>query len=190
MALLIGISLGDVSGIGPEVTLKALALELPADDARYFLIGDEQHVRALNKQLGLNLDLASVPLDTRHLSLTSSSRRVFVANPGSAGVSPASSFSSPAAGETSALPGSPVAARAAVAWLKEGAQRSLRHELDGLVTAPANKESIVRSVQPFIAQTEFLSHLAGAQRTAMMLLGHDERDRSLRAAPATTHLPL
>ena len=38
----IGISLGDITGIGPEVTLKALASELPADEARYLLIGDTE----------------------------------------------------------------------------------------------------------------------------------------------------
>ena len=36
----IGISLGDITGIGPEVTLKALAVEAKADDTRYLLIGD------------------------------------------------------------------------------------------------------------------------------------------------------
>lgn len=36
----IAISLGDVTGIGPEVTLKALASELSTDDAKYLLIGD------------------------------------------------------------------------------------------------------------------------------------------------------
>jgi 4-hydroxy-L-threonine phosphate dehydrogenase PdxA len=35
----IAISLGDVTGIGPEVTLKALAAEAQSDDARYLLIG-------------------------------------------------------------------------------------------------------------------------------------------------------
>ena len=36
----IGITLGDVTGIGPEVTLKALAKEAPSDDAHYLIIGD------------------------------------------------------------------------------------------------------------------------------------------------------
>ena len=53
----IGIALGDVTGIGPEVTLKALALELAADETRYLLIGDEAQLRDLNQKLGLRLDL-------------------------------------------------------------------------------------------------------------------------------------
>ena len=36
----IAISLGDITGIGPEVALKALAQESSKDDFRYLLIGD------------------------------------------------------------------------------------------------------------------------------------------------------
>jgi 4-hydroxythreonine-4-phosphate dehydrogenase len=86
--------------------------------------------------------------------------------------------------------GSAAAARAAVAWLCEGAERCLRRELDALVTAPVNKESIVRAGHPFTGQTGFLSELAGAQRTAMMLLGTDERGRWLRVALATVHISI
>jgi 4-hydroxythreonine-4-phosphate dehydrogenase len=86
--------------------------------------------------------------------------------------------------------GAPEAAQAAVRWLRDGAERCLRGELDALVTAPVNKEAIVRSGQPFVGQTEFLSDLAGAKRTAMMLLGQDDRGRWLRVALVTTHFPL
>jgi 4-hydroxythreonine-4-phosphate dehydrogenase len=41
-----------------------------------------------------------------------------------------------------------------------------------------------------VGQTELLSEMAGTNRTAMMLLGHDDRGRWLRVALATTHLPL
>ena len=88
------------------------------------------------------------------------------------------------------VPGSPAAARAALAWLKEGGERCLRQELDALVTAPVNKESVLHTGQPFIGQTEFLSQLAGTERTAMMLLGQDDRGRWLRVVLATTHVPL
>ena len=83
-----------------------------------------------------------------------------------------------------------MAARAAIAWLRDGAERCLRHELDALVTAPVNKASIVRAGHEFVGQTEFLSNLAGAKRTAMMLLGHDEKNRWLRVALATIHISI
>ena len=53
----IGIPLGDVTGVGPEVTLKAIAAEAAADDTRYLLLGDPDCARRLNAALGLNLPL-------------------------------------------------------------------------------------------------------------------------------------
>ncbi len=167
----IGISLGDVTGVGPEVTLKALALEADADDFRYLLIGEPDHLRRWNERLGLRLPL-------QPFSGAGKGDRFLIHNP----------FADPLPEDL--VEGSPLAARAAVAWLRDGAERCLRQELDALVTAPVNKEAIIHSGQPFIGQTEFLSELAGSQRTAMMLLGHDDRDRWLRVVLVTTHLPL
>jgi 4-hydroxythreonine-4-phosphate dehydrogenase len=167
----IAISLGDVTGIGPEVTLKALAAEAQQDDTRYLLIGDSDYTAALYEQLGLQLPL-------QPFSEFSAEGRFFLHKP----------LRQPLPQVLE--PGSPAAARAAVAWLTDGAQRCLSHETDALVTAPLNKAAIVRSGQPFIGQTEFLSQLAGTDRTIMMLLGHDDRGRWLRVALATTHVPL
>lgn len=168
---MIGISSGDTTGIGPEVTLKALAVEAPRDDARYLLIGNAQHLRKCNEKFGLKLPL-------QDYTTLEAPGRFFIFNP-----------------LNEALPdnlaaGSPAAARAAVAWLKAGAERCLRLELDALVTAPVNKAAIIRAGHSFVGQTEFLSELAGTNRTVMMLLGQDDRDRWLRVALATTHLPL
>lgn len=167
----IGITLGDVTGIGPEVTLKALAVEAQSDDVRYLIIGDAGYARRINLQFGLNLPL-------QDYGAKSDSGRIFLHNP----------LAEPLAPEL--IEGSPAAARAAVAWLKDAAERCLRHELNAMVTAPVSKENIIRAGHAFVGQTEFLSQLAGTERTIMMLLGHDERDRWLRVALATTHIPL
>ena len=163
--------MGDVTGVGPEVTLKALAVELRGGDTHYLLIGDEDHVRRLDRQLALNL-----PLERQ--GGPGEGGRILIHQP----------LSEPLPPEL--VEGSPTAAHAAVAWLKEGAERCLRQELDALVTAPVNKQAIIQAGLAFIGQTEFLSELSRAQRTAMMLLGHDDRGRWLRVALATTHLPL
>ncbi len=168
---MIGISLGDITGIGPEVTLKALVAEGPRDDARYLLIGDSRHVRQLNEKFGLKLPL-------QDFSAPDAPGRFFLFNPLTEALS------------DNLVEGSPAAARAAVAWLKAGAERCLRQELAALVTAPVSKAAIIRAGQAFIGQTEFLSELAGTNRTVMMLLGQDDRGRWLRVALATTHLPL
>ena len=170
----IAIALGDAGGIGPEVALKAVASELAADDSRYLLIGDEALVRLLNEQLGLRLDIHST-------TEAKPSDRITVSNPLPATV-PHSAFR---------VPHSPEAARAAIAWLKHGAELCLRGKAAALVTAPVNKESIINSGEhDFVGQTELLSALAQTDRTAMMLLGCDDRQRWLRVALATIHVPI
>jgi len=171
MSLRIGIALGDVTGIGPEITLKALASEGSRTHARYLLVGNAARLQRLEAQLGIELPL-------QPFAGWETPGRFLVLDP----------FDAPLP-ET--LPhGDPIAARAAVAWLETGARLCLRQELDALVTAPVSKASIVRAGIPFVGQTEFLSNLAGTSRTAMMLLGPDERQRWLRVALVTTHLPL
>ena len=167
----IGITLGDVTGIGPEVTLKALAAEAAADATRYLLIGDPGYARRLNAQLGLNLPLQTFQdwNEPGRFFLQSSQAEPLPEN---------------------LVAGSPAAAQAAVASLQIGGQHCVRRELAALVTAPVNKASIVRAGHAFVGQTEFLSQLAGAERTAMMLLGQDPAGRWLRVALVTVHTPL
>lgn len=172
----IGISLGDVTGVGPEVALKAAAAEAGSDDTKYLFIGDEQILTRLNGKFSLNLSLEK-------FTGYEANGRFFVAQ-----------------SLTTALPeelpqGAEIAANASMGWLFDGAARARRGELDALVTAPVNKESIIRAGhefkgRKFVGQTEFLSDLAGAKRTAMMLLGTDEHGCWLRVALATVHIAL
>ena len=53
----IGISLGDATGVGPEVALKAVAAEARRDKTKYLFIGDENLLRRLNQKLSINLPL-------------------------------------------------------------------------------------------------------------------------------------
>src|SRR4029077_21041158 len=117
-------------------------------------------------RLGLRL-----PLETLHN--TGAQGRGFVRNP----------FPEPLPADLS--PGAGIAARAAISWLADAAQSCLQHQADALVTAPVNKEAILRSGQTFVAKTEFLSALAGTDQTIMMLLGADDQGRWLRVALAT-----
>ncbi|TAK95092.1 MAG: 4-hydroxythreonine-4-phosphate dehydrogenase PdxA [Verrucomicrobia bacterium] len=167
----IGIALGDVTGIGPEVTLKALAAEAARDEQRYLLVGDESLLRRWNEKLRTGL-----PLQT--FESKDSGARFQICNPFGA------------SWPDDLKPGAAPAANAAIEWLKHAGELCLRGELAAMVTAPVNKEAIVRAGHRFTGQTEFLSALAGANRTVMMLLGHDEQGRWLRVALATVHIAL
>lgn len=167
----IGITLGDVTGVGPEVVLKALAAEASADDCRYLLIGDAGYARRINALPGFSLPLTE-------FTDWSAPGRFLLRN----------SLPDPLAGDLVA--GAPSAAHSAVAALRMGAASCLRRELDALVTAPVHKANLIRAGFQFVGQTEFLSECANTKRTAMMLLGQDRQGRWLRVALVTIHVPL
>ncbi|MCX8155254.1 MAG: 4-hydroxythreonine-4-phosphate dehydrogenase PdxA [Verrucomicrobiae bacterium] len=168
---MIGICIGDVTGIGPEVTLKALAELAGQDQERYLLIGDGGWLERLNDRFNIGLPLS--PYDANDAEA-----RFLVLTPG--GTSLPDDLS----------PGSPAAARAALSALREAAERCLRQELSAMVTAPVNKEAIIRCGIPFIGQTEYLAAIAGNCPVIMMLLGADDRGRWLRVALVTTHVAI
>lgn len=166
----IAIALGDPSGIGPEVALKAIAAEWNSDNARYVVVGCARLVRELNDSLALRLPIESP-----------ATQRLSVVEP--AGCPPFSTALQTA--------GSREAARAALAWLRHGATLCLQRDAQALLTAPVNKAAIINAGEDgFVGQTELLSAMAGTDRTAMMLLGHDDRERWLRVALATIHVPI
>ena len=190
----IGITLGDVTGIGPEVALKAVAAEATVDDASYVFIGDARFIHQLNDSLGLKLPLfdparpaeggASVPANRG----SDSTKAREDARPTASRFTILDTSDAPL--PVSLAHGAREAARAAVQWLGQAADLCLQKKLDAVVTAPVNKEAIIRAGIPFIGQTEFFSERAKADRTLMMLLGHDERGRWLRVALATVHIAL
>jgi 4-hydroxythreonine-4-phosphate dehydrogenase len=163
----IGISLGDVTGIGPEVTLKSIsALAQDPAGADFTVFGNARVLEQCADKLRPAPDIAGAfhivdPCPEEH-----------------------------AQGLLNLAAGAAPAARAAVAWIREGAQRCLAGELDALVTAPVNKHAIVRAGIPFTGHTELLSEIAGEPHPVMMLLGPDERQRWLRVALATIHIAL
>jgi 4-hydroxy-L-threonine phosphate dehydrogenase PdxA len=57
LSIRIGISIGDVTGIGPEVSLKALSNLDAGAEAAFLLIGDLEHLLETNRRLGLGLRL-------------------------------------------------------------------------------------------------------------------------------------
>ena len=168
----IGITLGDPTGIGPEVALRGLARAVGEDETtRYVLIGDPGVVREQCGLLGLEADLP------RWIDRATVASRVY-------GFCPTDDLPS------GLPPGHPVAARAAVDWLTAAGGLALAGDLDAVVTGPVSKEAILRAGIPFVGQTEHLAALAGCGRFGMMLLGPDDRERWLRVLLATTHLPL
>jgi len=164
LAVRVAISMGDPSGVGPEVSVGALA-ELRGRLVPY-LFGDGPLLRRLARRarLGLPLVAPGEPLPARGALV---------------GVSalPAGSI----------RPGRPSAAggRAQLAYL-EAAYRCLAEErADALCTAPVSKAQVDRVLPGFVGHTEWLEDRTRAKRSVMMLAGP-----RLRVALVTNHLAL
>ncbi len=162
----IGISLGDINGIGPEVALRA-AFRARTPGCRVILVGSSPHVIELAQRLRLPTPKPWTPGQQPFA-------RVHVWDPDPLLV-------------PRLQPGEIHldASRAAMAWVRAATNACLRGELDALVTAPICKEGLLRAKLPASGHTEFLAKLSGTRRFAMMLMGG-----KLRVALVTRHLPL
>lgn len=166
----IAIACGDPAGIGPEVALKAVAQEAREGAASVVLIGDRALLAKWNERLRLGLDLRSEP-GARLKAIQVIDPRAVPLN-------------------EKPVPYSPAAAMAAIEYLRVAGEGCREGRFSAMVTAPLNKEAVLRAGVPFVGQTEFLSDLCDRTPVTMMLLGHDSQGRWLRVSLVTTHLPL
>lgn len=168
-AVRIGITLGDVNGIGPEIALKAVHQRGWPRDVHFVLIGSPSVVARQARRLHLSTPPVC-PLDLPTSTL------------------PAISIWDPAPRLTPPLkPGRVTAAasRAAEAWIHAAVAACLNRKLHGMVTAPICKEGLQAAGIRAPGHTEMLARLCGTQRFAMMLFGP-----GLRVILATRHVPL
>ncbi|QDU69204.1 4-hydroxythreonine-4-phosphate dehydrogenase PdxA [Engelhardtia mirabilis] len=158
---LIGLTVGDPAGIGPEIALKALA----SADLR-------RRVRVLVLGPGA-LRPASVPLlataDRLGLSTVVESGWFDTGGPASWDI-----------GRVQASCG-----RAALDALAMGAKLATDGLIDALVTGPVNKEALHAAGEAVEGQTELLARWAKAPRTQMLAVAGQ-----LRVLLLTRHLPL
>jgi 4-hydroxythreonine-4-phosphate dehydrogenase len=139
----IGITLGDPSGIGPEIVARALH-EADALRGRARLFGDRAVIEDGFARVGLTL-----PDD-----LAIEDRGVI------------------ARGEIRAGEPCEAGARAQVDYLEAAARAAGDGEIDALVTAPISKSQAARAGFGFPGHTEFLAdRLAGGSDVAMMFAG-------------------
>ena len=163
MAAPVAISLGDPSGIGPEVTARALAAL--RGRVSPILFGDASFAR-LARGAGLDLSVVAPgdPLPrgatlVRVTRLAASDRR-----PG---------HPSPAGGAAS------------LAYLESAFDALARGQAGALCTAPLSKAQVALSLPGFVGHTEWLEARGGGSRSVMMLAG-----RRLRVTLASNHVSL
>ena len=167
----LGITMGDPAGIGPEIAAKALADPVVRKAARLLVIGDAR-VMTTAARLA-RVDLAVRPL-ARVADATWAADTVEVLDLGNA--DPAAF----ALGRVSALCG-----RAAYEYIERGVRLALAREIDAIVTAPISKEALAAAGLEHSGHTEILADLTGTRAYAMLLMG-----RELRVIHVTTHVAL
>lgn len=163
----VALTLGDPSGIGGEIALKAWA-EL-RERLPFFLIGDLGLMRGLGERLGLPVRAIDAPEQTR----TAMAEGL-----------PVLSHPLPAP----VVPGQPdpANARAVIEIIARGVELVRSAAAAALCTNPIHKKALKDGAGfAFPGHTEFLAHLSGAALPVMMLAAP-----ALRVVPVTIHIPV
>ena len=167
----LGITMGDPAGVGPEIAAKALADREVRDSARPLVIGDARVMAAAGRVSGLDLQVRAL---TQVSEASFAPDRIEVLD--LANADPAAF----AIGRVSAVCG-----RAAYEYIERGVRLAQEGAIAGIVTAPVNKEALAAAGVRHSGHTEILAELTGTKAYAMLLMG-----RELRVIHVTTHVAL
>jgi 4-hydroxy-L-threonine phosphate dehydrogenase PdxA len=168
---LIGITMGDPLGVGPEVTVKALADADLRAQARFIIFG-------LHDVLAVAADLAEVN------SFWWREPYEYGARVGS-GVLVADFDDLPAVRVNGTRAPEAVAGEASYRFVEEGVRSLKAGLIDALVTAPISKQAWKLAGHRAVGHTQVLADMFETRRVTMAFVA----DR-LRVALASTHVPL
>jgi 4-hydroxythreonine-4-phosphate dehydrogenase len=168
---LLGITMGDPAGVGPEIIVKALTEGDVHQYGRLFILGDQEVLKAALERAGVGARL-------RIVSELSDVR----SEVGAIDVLPISRLEM-----RFPFPGKPTTegGKAMVQYVFAAVERAIRGELDAMVTCPINKALMHRAGYSYAGHTELIAGLTRARDYVMMLAG--ER---LRVALVTIHCPI
>ena len=167
----IGITMGDPTGIGPEIIVKALWMKEPFKVCRPIVFGDREVLSKTIEMLGLNATIEVIEKVPEEGYLP---QKIFLF-PLSQLRADSLHFGKPTreCGEAMVK-----YVEEAVKWVKNG-------KLDAITTCPINKQAINAAGYPFAGHTELLAHLVQASSVNMMFLGS-----KWKVVLVTTHLPI
>ena len=168
---LLGITMGDPAGIGPEVIVKALAVRGVQRFCRPLVIGSCSVMEHTIKTMRMKLNV--VPAHG-HDPVRINAHTIAVLDPLE---QPLGKFTpGVAAAETGA---------ASVSFIKKGVELAQIGCIDGIVTAPINKEAINMAGYHYPGHTELLADLTRTKESGMMIVGGP-----LRIMFVTTHVSI
>ena len=168
---ILGITMGDAAGAGPEIIVMALSREDIRGVCNPLVIGDAATMEAAVEIVGSPDEVVVLKevgearfeeglievLDLANIDLSRLTR-----------------------GKVD-----PMAGRAAYEYVKRAVELALAREIDAVVTAPLNKEALNAAGYDYTGHTEILAHLCETKDVAMMLVAGE-----LRVSHVTTHVSL
>ena len=156
----LALTLGDVAGIGPEITAKTLLLHPELREVCVpVVVGDADSVRAGAQRAGLDPATITVISEPRAARNDPGTIEVLQTGPSLADVP---------VGELS-----PVAGDGAYRFVVEACRLAREGQVDGIVTAPLNKAAMQAAGHKWPGHTELLAHEFGVQNFSLVLSAGD-----------------
>lgn len=145
MKPVVAVTMGDPSGVGPEILVKALNDARVKKAASVMAVGDLGVLKEAAKKLRLK-----APDDEQVISVTNLDLKKLNT------------------GKPSKLSG-----EASIAFIEEALYMTAIGDADAMVTCPISKEAVKKAGFSFPGHTEFIAHLTGTEEFVMMLGGKD-----------------
>ena len=165
---IIGITMGDAAGIGPEIIIKAIAERELRTLSRIVVIGDAQCLRKTASHLKIDLRF-------RGYEQSAKFDPDFVEVHDLANLHPDIPVGVDAANT----------GRASAEYIEEAVRLWRDDQIDAVCTAPISKKALSLGGYDFPGHTEFLADLTGTKQFAMSFFAE-----KLRVVLLSTHLPL
>ena len=168
--LKIGITLGDINSIAPEIVIKALHDERLMKFCQFIVYGNEVAINYHKKLIAnykTNFQIiteADPKLSSKIPNLINFGDQNTILNLGQA---------------------NDFAGKWALTFLNAALEDLKEGKIDALVTAPLNKSTIKIEKDTFTGHTEYISKFFNVQESMMLMVDHD-----LRVGLVTNHLPL
>jgi 4-hydroxythreonine-4-phosphate dehydrogenase len=166
----LAITMGDAAGIGPEIVIKALAHPDLYARCRPFVIGDAVRLAEAGRIAGVRAGLRAIAAPEEASFETGTIDCLDL------GLIPPGLPFGKIAG---------VAGHAAYEYVRAATGLAMAHRIEGLVTAPLNKEALKAGGHDFPGHTELLASLTGTPEVSMMLTAP-----RLRVILVTSHMGL
>ncbi|MGT2906401.1 4-hydroxythreonine-4-phosphate dehydrogenase PdxA [Streptococcus dentiloxodontae] len=169
---IIGITMGDPAGIGPEISIKAFNKAELYERCQPLLVGDASvlsYYLSKHPELNLKVNVIQNPKDGKYVHGTIDLIDL--------GVVDMAHFK---IGQVSTTGGD-----AAFQYVKKVIELALAKEIDATVTNPLNKEAMNAAGHHYAGHTEIYADLTGTDKYTMMLA-----DGNLRVVHVSTHVSL